>query len=247
MENTRKLFWMKKILNDLYDYPNMKIYQYDEGFKFSLDSILLAESVQLHKKDQLILDLCTGNAVVPLILSTKTNISIYGVEIQKLIYDLAFESITYNNRKDQINLIHDNVKNLNKYFPGNKFDIITCNPPYFKFHDPNFINSGELKQIARHEIEITLEDIIICASTYLKDKGNFYMVHISERLQEILFLLEQNKLRVKDLYLVYPKRNEKSFLVLFRAIKRGNLGLKIHKPIYLNELSTYQGIFEGSD
>lgn len=235
---------MKKLVNDLYDYHDMKIYQYDNGFKFSLDSILLAELVQIHKKDQQLLDLCTGNAVVPLIVSTKSNISMTGVELQSEIYQLACESVLLNHREHQIHLIHDDVKNLKNYFPGNSLDIITCNPPYFRYHDEAFLNQERIKQIARHEVKITLNEIIQIASEFLKDKGNFYLVHISERLQEVLYLMEQYHLRVKDVYFVYPKKEERSFLVLFRSIKNGHIGVKVHQPIYLDELTTYQKLFD---
>lgn len=238
---------MKKLLNDLYDYSNMKVYQYDEGFKFSLDSILLAELVRFHKKDKCVLDLCTGNAVIPLILSTKSLLPITGIELQSEIYSLAVDSVQYNHKESQISLIHDNIKNLNKYFPGNIFDIITCNPPYFRFHNEEFLNDEKIKQIARHEVEINLEEVIQIASDFLKNKGNFYLVHISERTQEILYLMEKYHLRVKDMYFVYPKENATSFLVLFRAIKSGNIGMKVHTPVYLNTLDTYQNLFKGDE
>lgn len=235
---------MKKLLNDLYDYTGFKIYQYEEGFKFSLDSILLAEMVYFHKKDQNILDLCTGNAVIPLVLSSKTSLPIVGVELQKPIYDLARDSVLLNGKETQIKLINDSIKHLSTYFPGNNFDIITCNPPYFRYHNDNFLNHEKIKQIARHEVEIKLDEIISIASLFLKDKGYFYMVHIPERLQEIMVLLEQNHLRIKDLCFVYPKRDERAALILFRAMKRANMGMKVHSPIYLDEVSTYQDIFK---
>lgn len=235
---------MKKLLNDLYDYPNLKIYQYEEGFKFALDSILLAELVTFHKKDKNLLDLCTGNAVIPLILTTKTKIPLFGVELQKEICDLAVESVTYNRKENQVQILNENIKNLTQNFPGNNFDIITCNPPYFRYHNEEFLNRERIKQIARHEVEIKLEEIISIASYFLKPKGNFYLVHISERFQEVLVLMERYQMQVKDVYFVYPKKHEKSFLVLCRAIKGGNIGMKIHEPIYLDELSTYQGLFE---
>lgn len=234
---------MKKLLNDLYDYP-MKIYQYDTGFKFSLDSILLAELVQFHKKDKFLLDFCTGNAVVPLIISAKSDISMVGIEIQKEIYDLAIDSIALNKKEQQISLINDSILNLNNYFPGNNFDIITCNPPYFRYHNDNFLNNEKIKQIARHEVTIHLEEIIQSAAYYLKDKGNFYLVHIPERLQEIIYFMEKYKLRIKDLYFVYPKKKGDSFLILIRSKKNANIGMKVHSAIYLDELSTYQRIFE---
>lgn len=83
------------VKNDLFDYDNLKIYQDEEAFKFSLDSILLAEFVKITQKHKMILDLCTGNASVPLILSTKTKALIDAFEIQKDISDLAIKSVNY--------------------------------------------------------------------------------------------------------------------------------------------------------
>ena len=116
-------------LNDLFDY-DMKIYQNSEYFKFSIDSVLLAEFVNIKRGHKRILDMCTGNAPVPLILSKKyNNIDIIGIEIQKEIYDLAKKSIIYNNSMN-ITLINEDVNNIVDLIKNNKFDIITCNPPY---------------------------------------------------------------------------------------------------------------------
>ena len=145
-------------LNDLYD-TGFKIYQSKDYFKFSLDSLLLANFVEFNFTDKLVLDLCTGNAPVPIILSENKKIKIYGFELQKEIYELAVKSIKVN-QIDNVEIINDDVKNSLNYFPGNNFDIVTCNPPYFKYTKNSIINENEIKSIARHEIKITLEDII---------------------------------------------------------------------------------------
>ena len=87
----------EKVINDLVYYDNLKIVQNKNYFNFSLDSVLLPNFVFLGQNTKMILDLCTGNAPVPLILSTKTNAKIYGVEIQKDIYNMAVESVKINN------------------------------------------------------------------------------------------------------------------------------------------------------
>ena len=87
---------MKKVKNDLFDYQNRYIIQYRENFKFSLDSVLLSEFVSIKPKDNNILDFCTGNVPIPLILSLKTSKHIVGFEIQKKMYDLGIESIKIN-------------------------------------------------------------------------------------------------------------------------------------------------------
>ena len=149
---------MKIVKNDLYDYKNRYIYQDEDGFKFSLDSILLAEYVN-KKVDGNILDLCCGNAVVPLILSSRYNNKMYGFEIQEDIYNLALKSIKENKLENQIIVYNDNFQNSLKYFKAESFSVIVCNPPYLKKSDNGYINNSSKLSIARHEIEMSLEDV----------------------------------------------------------------------------------------
>ena len=146
-----------KVVNDLLDYKGLKIVQDDEYFNFSLDSVILPNFVKLTKGTKRILDLGTGNAPILLFLSTMTDAELYGVEIQKEIYDLAVETLKINKLEDRIKIINDNMKNLGKYFEINSFDVIVCNPPYFKLEEKSNINLSIQKTIARHEKEITLK------------------------------------------------------------------------------------------
>ena len=122
---------MANVKNDLFDY-GLQIYQYEDSFKFSLDSILLAEFVDLKPSIKTIVDFCTGNAPVPLILSTKTKAKIYGFEIQNNIYDLAKMSVAANNLTDQIEIYNADLKEALEYTLPESIDVVTCNPPYFK-------------------------------------------------------------------------------------------------------------------
>ena len=95
-----------QVINDLLGYKNLKIYQDTDMFNFSLDSVLLPNFITINKNTQKILDIGTGNAPIPIILSTKTKAQIIGVEIQKEVYELAQKSIEINNlENDKINLI----------------------------------------------------------------------------------------------------------------------------------------------
>jgi len=215
-------------INDLYNY-GYKIVQNDKYFKFSLDSILLADFVNIRFIDKKLLDLCTGNAPIPIILSNKiTNIT--GIEIQKCIYDMATESIRINNIQN-VNLINDNIKNWSNYFPGNNFDIITCNPPYFKYEKSSIINKNIVKSIARHEIEITLEEIIDIASKLLKSKGHFYIVHRSDRIIEIINLFQKYHFGIKRIEFCYHDYNSECSIILIEAMKDGKNDVKITQPL----------------
>lgn len=235
----------KKVLNDLFDYDNLKIYQYEDAFKFSLDSILLAEFVNITKRTTRILDLCCGNAAVPLILSTKTTALIDAFEIQKEIFDLAVESIKYNSLTNQINVYNDTIKNIDNYYKKNyKFDIITCNPPYFKVNKKNNINISQMEAIARHEIHITLEEIFSIASNYLADGGEFYIVHRATRLDELIINANKYNLNVKKIELIKTNISKKPCIVLLKCVKNSRLGVIINDTKCINNLKTYKNIFK---
>ena len=231
-------------LNDLFDY-GYKIYQDPDYFKFSLDSVLLAEFVDIKNGQKEILDFCSGNAPIPMILSSKygNNINITGIELQEEIYNLGLMSINYNGFKNITYLIED-VNNLPIVFKNKKFNIVTCNPPYFKVNGTNLTNENETKAIARHEIKIDLESIIKVASKVLENQGYLYMVHRADRLADIVILFNKYKFGLKRIVPVYSKRDMNANLILIEAIYNGKDYVIVDNPIYLDELKSYKNIFE---
>ena len=223
----------KEIINDLVYYKNLKIVQNKDYFNFSLDSILLPCFAPISPSTKMILDMCTGNAPVPLILSTKTTSKIYGVEIQKDIFNLAKKSVEINNIKN-IELINDDVNNLLNYFETDTFDIITCNPPYFKYTNTSILNNNDVKSLARHEISVTLSDIIRLSKVLLKNNGSLCIVHRTERLIEIITEMKKNNIEPKRIRFIYPKKDSESNLVLIDGRKNGNSGLKLLKPLIVH-------------
>ena len=101
-----------EVKNRLLNYKDMYIYQNDEWFTFSIDSVLLANFTKINLRDKNIMDFCTGNAPVPMLLSYKTKNKIIGVELQKEVYDLAVKSINCNNLSDKIEIINYDIKNI---------------------------------------------------------------------------------------------------------------------------------------
>ena len=221
-------------INDLVYFKNIKIVQDKDYFNFSLDSVLLPNFVDITKKTKMILDMCTGNAPIPLILSTKTDAKIYAVELQKEVYNLAKETIKINKLDNQIVLINNNIKNLKKIFNTETFDIITCNPPYFKKKEDSIINENIVKSIARHEIEMELEDVMLISKSLLTNEGSLVLVHRTDRLIEIIELMRKHNIEPKRMRLIYPKINTESNLVLIDGRKNGKKGLKILPPLYIH-------------
>ncbi len=235
---------ISKVKNDLFDYKNRYIMQMQDGFKFSLDSLLLAEFVKIKKDDKKILDMCTGNAPVPLVLSLKIDAEIVGFEIQKEISELALESVKINGLEKNIRIINDDIKNINNYFESNTFDIITCNPPYFKTKEDGYRNKNDFLTLARHEIAIDLETIFKIASKNLKDNKAFYLVHRVERLDDIIVLARENKMNVKELQFISTKKEKAANTILVKCVKNSKPGIKLKKEICVDNLDTYQHLFE---
>ena len=218
-----------KEINDLYDY-GYKIVQKSDYFKFSLDSMLLANFVNINMADSKLLDFCTGNCPIPIILSNSIK-NIVAFEVQKEIYELGDESLTLNNINN-VRLINDDIKNIGNYYDDGYFDIITCNPPYFKVIDSSRINDNNVKAIARHEILIKLEDIVSLAYKFLRDKGKLYIVYRPDRLMELLKLFDKYKFGVKKLQCCYNNRESLSSMILIEAMKNGQDDLKILAPLF---------------
>jgi len=225
-----------KVINDLLGYKELKIVQNTDWFSFSLDSILLPNFVSIAGKSLNILDIGTGNAPIPLILSTKTNSKIYGFEIQKEVYEKAKESIDINNLNNKITIINDDIKNIGNYFKNENFDIILTNPPYFKLNSTSHLNETETKAIARHEIKLTLEETMEISFKYLKNNGVFAIVHRTERLVEILSLMTKHRLEPKRIRFVYPRRGAISNIVLVEGVKNANPGIKCVDPLFVHNL-----------
>lgn len=188
------------------------------------------------KNNMKIIDFCTGNAPIPMILSTLTDSNIIGVELQKEIYNLAVQSIKINNLEDRITLLNMNVLDIFNVYETDSFDLITCNPPYFKVNEFSNLNNNMIKSIARHEIEIKLEDICRISKKLLKNNGSLVLVHRTDRLSETINLLLKYNLQPKRIRFLYPKEQENSNLVLIDARKNGKIGLKVLSPLICHNM-----------
>lgn len=229
-----------KVTNYLLGYKNLKIVQDSDMFSFSLDSVLLPNFVTINKKIDNILDIGCGNAPIPLILSTKTNAKITGIEIQKSVYDLAVESIKINNKEEQINIINEDINEFYKKEETDKYDVITCNPPFFKYIETSNINKNDYKTIARHEVKLNLSQLFTIAKKLLKNNGVIAVVHRPERFLDVITEMKKNNIEPKRVQFIYPKMNMDANIMLIEGSKNGNPGLKILPPIYThNESGEY--------
>lgn len=218
-----------------------KIFQDTQEFQFGIDAVLLSHFASPKiKKESFLVDLCSGNGIIPLLLEKKiTAGKILGVEIQNNAARLAEKSIRQNNLTEKIQMLNQDLKTINESVKKHSADIVTCNPPYMIFEHGKQ-NPSDAKAIARHEITCTLKDIVAAADYLLKTHGTFYLIHRPFRLPEIFAALKEFRLEPKRMQLIYPFIHKEPNLVLIESQKNANPRLKNERPLIVrNENGEY--------
>ncbi len=232
-----------EVIHDLDVEGKLKIYQDTDLNSFTFDSVLLSYFTNLRKKDNLIVDLCSGNAPIAMFLTLKKeDLKISCVEIQKEVCELAKKSISINSLEDKIEVYCADLKGISKEIGANKYDVITCNPPYFRVDEDSNLNTSDSISIARHEISVNLKDIIIESRKLLNNTGSLNFVYRPDRIDELIILLNENNFYINRLQFVYPKisKGANTVLVEARKGKVKNNKIKVLKPIVVyNENSNY--------
>lgn len=222
----------EETLINFLDFKDLKIIQHPDFFNFSLDTILLGTFITINRTVKNILDLGTGNGAIPLVVSKRSKAHITGIELQQFSADLAKKNVKLNNLEDRIDIIHDNMLNLSRYFEPHLFDAVISNPPFFKLDgNEDQLNNLDQLTIARHEVTIKLEEIIEIASRNLRNRGYFALVHRADRLSEILNLFEKYKIGVKRIQFVHSKLTKESKIILVEGIKGSDSSLTILPPL----------------
>lgn len=212
---------------------NLQIIQSADVFSFSLDAVLLADFVKpVNRPDRKAIDLCAGNGAVGLFISKKFAGQIDQIEIQPRLADMNQRSLELNGLTDRIKVYNRDLKDVFSFLEKDSYDVVTCNPPYFKTLPQSKKNPNQYLALARHEITVTLEDTVEATSGLLKTGGKAYYVHRPDRLIEILDTMQAHRLAPKRIKLVYPKQGRNANMVLIEAIKDGKSdGLKFLPPV----------------
>lgn len=209
-----------------------KLIQNPDLFCFGIDAVLLSSFAKAKENDR-VLDLGTGNGVIPILLAAKTKADhITGLEIQHESASLAKRSVELNSLTSRVTIVEGDIKESSKIFGASSFNVVTTNPPYMN-QNHGLINDYSPKAIARHELLCTLEDIISQASKLLVPSGNLFMIHRPHRLEDIMVLLRQYHIEPKRLRFVHPYIDKEPTMVLIEANRGGKPNLIVEKPLII--------------
>ena len=210
----------------------LKIRQKKEGYRFSIDALLLSHFAEPRPKDRVI-DLGTGCGVIPLILIFKRKAeTVIGVEVQPSLAVLARQNVSLNRFSSKIEIWEKNFKELVKQSDRGTFDLVLSNPPYRKVGSGR-VNPLEEKALARHEILATLEDLLRTGHHLLKNKGRLCLIYPATRTADVFQLLRHFHLEPKRVQFVHSHPQDEASLLMVDALKEGKTQIKVLPPFVL--------------
>ena len=210
----------------------LQLIQNPEGFCFGVDAVFLSDFARV-KPEETVLDLGTGNGIIPILLSAKTKGKKFtGLEIQRDTAEMAKRSVAYNHLEDKIEIVTGDIREASEIFKPAFFDVITTNPPYM-LSEHGLRNENDARAIARHEVLCTLDDILRESMRLLQDKGRFYMVHRPFRLTEILIKMNHYKIEPKRIQFIHPYIDKEPVLVLVEGVRGARPRVTVEPPVII--------------
>lgn len=235
--------------NDTYSleilFDSIRLKQKVSGYRFSIDPLLLSYFAQPSPGDSIV-DLGTGCGIIPILLKYRIpSLQIKGVEIQQALAEIAEDNIRENRMSKNIEIIHSDMKKIPDLIKPGTIDMVVTNPPYTKKKSGR-INPDPEKAIARHELAITIDELLDVTSFLLKDQGEFVIIYPYKRLAELLAAMKKYRLNPEKRRIVFTKKNAAPKLVLLSGRKNGYHDCDISSPlhIYSNKLDSIPGFFQ---
>lgn len=210
----------------------LELIQDPKKFCFGVDAVFLSDFVRVRPGEN-VLDLGTGNGIIPVLLSAKTEARhITGLEIQADTAEMARRSVAHNHLEDRIDIVTGDIKEAAELFKPVFFDVITTNPPYM-LADHGMRNPDDAKAIARHEVLCSLDDILRESMRLMQDKSRFYMIHRPFRLTEIMIKMHQYKIEPKRIRFVHPYIDKEPAMVLIEGVRGARPRVTVEPPLII--------------
>jgi tRNA1Val (adenine37-N6)-methyltransferase len=230
--NPQSLLKPGERLDDL-QRDGLRLIQHPDLFAFSMDSVLLSSFARAKHRD-VVIDICTGTGVIPLLMWAKWKPKrIVGVEIQTQLADMAKRSVILNDLEDRIEIVEGDAREVLAEFDHCKVDLVVCNPPYRPV-DSGPASRSDSNAIARHEHSFSLSDLAIVASRILKSSGRLAVVHRPERLPDLVVELRRNRIEPKRMQLVHTSLDKPARMVLLEAVRDGGKQLSVLPPLVIH-------------
>jgi tRNA1(Val) A37 N6-methylase TrmN6 len=207
----------------------MRIIQKKEGFRFTLDAVLLAGFVTVKARDR-IADLGTGTGIIPLLLSARDpSLTMCGIDIQADFVEMARRSATLNGLEDRVQLVCADLRDHSRLKACGCFQAATANPPYW-IPGKGRISPNAARSMARHQLTASISEFIEAAAALLTYKGRLALIYRSQAMAEVLELLKAHGFQARRMRLIHNVIRKPAHLMLLEAHKGARPGALTAEP-----------------
>ncbi|MGE4519248.1 MAG: tRNA1(Val) (adenine(37)-N6)-methyltransferase [Desulfobacteraceae bacterium] len=227
---------MENLTNTPFFDGSVSMYQNKNGYRFSIDPILLASHICIKENDR-ILDIGTGSGIIPVSIACKnkdTEFKVYGIEIQKSLYEIAQKNVKQNNLDEKIKVINKDINEISQKDLGGPCDIAVSNPPYQK-PGAGRINPLSEKAAARHELHLNLKTLLEKTKSLLKNRGKFFIIYPARRASELIYEMEKIKITPKKIRFIHSFEKTDAVMVICCGVSNASSGVEIMPPLYIYE------------
>lgn len=218
-------------LDDL-QLSGLRLIQRPDAFRFGTDSVLLADFAAPKRTDRTVDLGCGTGAIAMLMAAHCPGLQVDAVEIQPEIADMARRSVKLNGMQDCMRVHEMDMREAWKALGAEKFSVVVCNPPYGR-KGGGLLSENEAKRIARHEGDLSPEDVALSASKLLKSGGKLCVVYPAPRAFEMMQAMEKHRLAPKRIRTVHGVEGRAPKFVLLDAVKDGGSMLHWLEPLVL--------------
>jgi tRNA1Val (adenine37-N6)-methyltransferase len=211
---------------------HVRVEQAQDGYRFSIDAVLLAHHARPRPQDR-VLDLGTGCGIIPLLLAYRwPQLTLYGVEIQQELAQLARANVRANAMQERITILHSDLSTLRPAELGGPVDLVVSNPPFRKIKSGR-INPNAQRAVARHEIKTNLLEVLNTVRAMLRTGGRLLLIYAAERGVEALVAMQAAGLEPKFLRTIHARQGSRAKLLLIEAVQQGRAGLEVGPPLII--------------
>ncbi len=223
---------MPELTHDTFLNGRLKIRQPKSGYRFSIDSVILANLAEI-KPGERILDIGTGCGIISLMLAYRhPDITLLGVEIQPDLADIAARNISENNLGHRITIFCRDSRTITPDLTAGCVDAVICNPPHFEA-DSGRVNTDMRVAIARHEIKMTIDDLVLAADRMLTPNGRLIVIYPAWRMPDIIIRMRWVGIEPKRAMMIHSKPGENAIRVMLEGARGGRKGLIVAPPFHI--------------
>ncbi len=210
------------------------IVQMKSGYRFSVDSILIARFATARGRDR-ILELGAGCGVIAIAIDAIARPrEIAAVEIQPRMAELIERNAATNGFTNLRAVCADlRAKTIAGLEPAS-FDLVVANPPFHARHAGRESPNHSRRQ-ARGGAGASCEEFVAAARRYVRNGGRVAMVFAAARTAELVSTMRAHRLEPKRIRFVHPRLGLAASSVMIEARAGGGIEVIVEPPLILEE------------